>query len=294
MFENLAGLPDSGNNMLIDRLFPQCVGDKAPLRQLLLDAAASFGMAAQEAQTLVQLLPSPLIDSPGFLDMSTDLWRYEFGEPFILNDQLIFGTHMFLPVNELLLANGAFARWVPLGKRAAYLAVLNSPDKHPVALAEMMPVCRLPFTLEVVYEVPGYGPGNRTVDWALQAGGRLILIDAKSRTTDFIQQACNAGQNGEMPVPEHDHKLMFKSIEGKFNAADPDVQLQGAWITTHITQNCVEIDNAFAALDPTMVHFALLGDWRSDVSLLVRREADRKFLLDFFNVTQSQRFFFQP
>ena len=86
--------------MLIDRLFPQCVGGKAPLRQLLLEAAASFGMSAQKAQTLIQLLPSPLIDSPGFLDTYTNLWRYEFGEPFILNNQLIFGTHMLLPVNE--------------------------------------------------------------------------------------------------------------------------------------------------------------------------------------------------
>lgn len=280
--------------MLIDRLFPQGVGGKAPLRQLLLDAAASFGMAAQEAQTLVQLLPSPLIDSPGFLDTFKGLWRYEFGEPFILNDQLIFGTHMFLPVNELLLATGEFARWVPVGKRVAYLAALNDPSKHPSALAEMMPVCRLPFTLAVDYEMPGYGPGNRTVDWALQAEGRLILLDAKSRTTDFIQQACSAGQNGEMPSPEHDHRLMFKSIESKFNAADPAVQLQGAWIATHIMQNRVEIDNAFAALDPAKVHFAMFGDWHSDVSLLVRREVDRQFLLDLFNVTQSQRFFFQP
>jgi hypothetical protein len=87
---------------------------------------------------------------------------------------------------------------------------------------------------------------------------------------------------------------MFKSIEGKFNVADPDVQLQGAWITTHIKQNRAEIDNAFAALDPAKVHFALFGDWRSDIGLLVRRESDRKFLLDLFNVTQSQRFFFQP
>jgi hypothetical protein len=279
--------------MLIDRLFPQCVGGKAPLRQLLLDAATSFEMAAQEAQILVQLLPRPLIDAPGFLDMSTGLWRYEFGKPFILNDQMIFGTHMFLPVNELLLATGAFARWVQVGKRAAYLAALNDPSKHPAALAEMMPVCRLPFTLAVDYEVSGYGPGNRTVDWALQAGGRRILLDAKSRTTDFIQQACNAGQKGEMPAPEHDHKLMFKSIEGKFNAADPAIQLQGAWITTHIMQNRIEIDNAFAAVDPAKVHFAMFGDWRSDVSLLVRREVDRQFLLKLFNVTQSQRFFFQ-
>ena len=279
--------------MLIERLFPQCVGGKAPLRRLLLDAAASFQITVQEAQILVQLLPSPLIDSPGFLDLSTELWRYEFGEPFVLNDQLIFGAHMFLPINELLLAAGAFARWVPVGKRAAYLAALNDPSKHPGALAEMMPVCRLPFTLDVDYEVSGYGPGNRTVDWALQAGGRLVLLDAKSRTTDFIQQVRNAGQKGEMPAPEHDHNLMFKSIEGKFNAADPAVQLQGAWITTHIMQNRLEIDNAFAALDPAKVHFVMFGDWRSDVSLLVRREADRQFLLDLFNVTQSQRFFFK-
>lgn len=279
--------------MLIDRLLPQCVGSKATLRQLLLDSAASFGMAEPEAHKLVQLLPSPLIDSPGFLDMSTEFWRYEFGEPFILNDQMIFGTHMFLPVNELLLATRAFAQWVPVGKRSAYLAALNDPRKHPGALAEMMPVCRLPFTWAVDYEVPGYGPGNRTVDWALQAECRLILLDAKSRTTDFIQQAFNADQRGEMPAPVHDHNLMFKSIEGKFNAADPAIQLQGAWITTHIMQNREEIENAFAALDPAKVHFAIFGDWQSDVSLLVRREVDRQYLLDLFNVTQSQRFFYR-
>lgn len=279
--------------MLIDTLFPQCVGGKAPLRQLLLEAAVSFEMAAKDAQILVQLLPSPLIDSPGFLDLSSGLWRYEFGEPFILNDQLIFGTHMFLPVNELLLAIGSFARWVPMGKREAFLAALNDPSKHPVALAEMMPACRLPFTLAVDFEVPGYGPGNKTVDWALQAEGRLILLDAKSRTTDFIQQTSNVGQKGRMPAPEHDHELMFKSLVGKFNAANPDVQLQGAWITTHIMQNRAEIENAFAALDPAKIHFAIFGDWQSDISLLVRREADRQFLLDLFQVTQSERFFFQ-
>lgn len=280
--------------MLIDKLLPQVVGGKAPLRQLLLDAAASFGMAPQEAQTLVQLLPSPLIDSPGFLDTCTSIWRYEFGEPFMLDDQLIFGTHMFLPVNELLLATGALTRWVPIGKRTAFIAALNCPSRHLAALAEMMPVCRLQFNLAVDYEVLGYGPGNRTVDWGLQTGGRLVLIDAKSRTTDFIQQASNASQNGKMLMPEHDHKLMFKSIEGKFNVADPEVQLQGAWITTHIMQNRVEIDNAFAAMDSAKVHFTMFGDWRSDISLLVRREADRQFLLDLFNVTQSNRFFFQP
>lgn len=278
--------------MYIDILFPEVFVDKAPLRQLLLDAAASFGMAAQEAQTLVQLLPSPLIDSSGFMDTSTGLWRYEFGEPFILNNQLIFGTHMFLPVNQLLLATGAFARWVPARKRFAYLAALNNPSKHPTALAEMMPVCRLPFTSTIDYEVSGYGPGNKTVDWTLQKGGRLILLDAKSRTKDFIQQACNAAPNGEMPSPQHDHNLMFKGLEDKFKAADPAVQLQGAWITTHIRQNIVEIDKAFSALDSDKVHFAMFGDWQSDVSLLVRREADRKFLLDLFSVTQSLRFFF--
>lgn len=280
--------------MYIDSLFPEVVGDKAPLRQLLLDVAPSFGMASQVAQTLVQLLPSPLIDSTGFLDTSTSLWRYEFGEPFILNNQLIFGTHMFLPVNQLLLATRAFARWVPAGKRSAYLAALNNPSKHPTALAEMMPVCRLPSTSTLNYEVSGYGPGNKTVDWTLQERGRLILLDAKSRTTDFIQQACNAAPNGEMPAPQHDHNLMFKGLEDKFKAADSAVQLQGTWITTHIKQNIVEIDKAFSALDSEKVHFAIFGDWQSDVSLLVRREADRKFLLDLFNVTQSQRFFFQP
>ena len=163
---------------------------------------------------------------------------------------------MFLPVNELLWATGALTRWVPIGKRPAFLAALNCPSKHPAALAEMMPVCRLRFSFAVDYEVLGYGPGNRTVDWALQTGGRFVLIDAKSRTSDFIQQASTASHNGEMPAPEHDHKCSRVSKASStplirlFSCREPGFQrtscriglkstmLSPPWIRRKFTSQC--------------------------------------------------------
>ena len=56
----------------------------------------------------------------------------------------------------------------------------------------------------------------------------------------------------------------------------------------------IELDRAFAALDPEKIHFAVFGDWDADIYLLVKREADRQYLLDLFHVTASGRFTFTP
>ena len=50
-------------------------------------------------------------------------------------------------------------------------------------------------------------------------------------------------------------------------------------VATHVQQNEDGLSKAFAAFDPDKVHFAILGDWVPDVHVLVRRDADRKYLL---------------
>lgn len=97
-----------------------------------------------------------------------------------------------------------------------------------------------------------------------------------------------------MPEPDHDPSLLFRSVVGKFLDADPDTALQGAWITTHITQNRALLDKALSELPALKVHFAIFGDWEADVYLLSRREADRAFLLEAFTATESSRFTYVP
>ncbi len=49
---------------------------------------------------------------------------------------------------------------------------------------------------------------------------------------------------------------------------------------------------AFGALDPTKVHFAILGDWLRDVYLLTRRPEDSVFLINMLRLSEGTRFVF--
>lgn len=92
--------------------------------------------------------------------------------------------------------------------------------------------------------------------------------------------------------PNHDVQLLFRSVEPKFLAADPDERLQGVWIVTDIKQDETELWAAFDALDPAKVHFAILADAQSDVYILTRRPEDIPHLLSVFGASQSSRFVF--
>jgi hypothetical protein len=115
----------------------------------------------------------------------------------------------------------------------------------------------------------------------------------KRRTTDFIKQAELMGGEGAAPEPDHDPALLFRSVEQKFALADPAERLQGVWIVTDIKQDEEHLHSAFSALDASRVHFAILGDWKPDVYVLVRRDEDRQYLLDLFHAEPSTRFTFR-
>ena len=114
----------------------------------------------------------------------------------------------------------------------------------------------------------------------------------KRRLTDFFGQVENL-QADLASAPEHDVSLLFRSVEGKFVGADPSERLQGAWIVTDIKQDANELKTAFDALDPTKVHFAILGDWLPDVTLLTRRQEDRSTLIDMLRLKEGTRFVFE-
>jgi len=54
-------------------------------------------------------------------------------------------------------------------------------------------------------------------------------LDVKRRTADFIKQTENIGSESVAPEPDHDPGLLFRSVESKFESADPNLQLQGVY-----------------------------------------------------------------
>jgi len=124
--------------------------------------------------------------------------------------------------------------------------------------------------------------------------GRRVLLDVKQRIADLIHAMDREFTGKVAPNPTHDTALVFRSIESKFADADPDVQLQGAWIATDLQQEVAELPAAFETLDGRKVHFAILGDWEPGVHVLVRREQDRAYLTELLGLTEANsRFVFR-
>lgn len=284
-------------NMMIDEILPQFIGAKDSLRNRLLEECAQARISRGEAEQILSTIPPLLLNSGCFLDRMTRLWRYEFGIPFTVNDRqnLIWGTHMWVPVAHLFAAILAAHRRLNSDKRQEYLGRLAEPTKHQDALCEMAPIIRIDPSIPAEFEVSGLSAGNQTIDWVLgPVGGRKVIFDVKRRVADFIRQADQfADSSGRAPPPDHDPAILFRSVENKLSPNDPASSLQGVWISTEIKQDATELARAFDALDRAKVHFAILGDWKSDVHVLVRRPEDRQFLLDLFGSTESTRFTFE-
>ena len=201
--------------------------------------------------------------------------------------------HPYVAARPDPLRGAACARLrLPPGKLSAYRKLLADVDKHQEYFAEMFPMLRVDPAIPAEYEAQGRGAGNKTIDWAIgPTSGRAVLMDVKRRYADFLMQM-GGPMEGEIPAPEHDPALLFRSVEGKFVAADPGVVLQGAWIVTDIKQEAAEFAAAFESLEAAMVHFAILGDARPDVDLLTRRAEDRPYLLELFRATDADRYLF--
>ena len=277
--------------MYIEQLFAAVVEDKDTLRNRFSAEAAMGGLSVEQANTLFSLVPAPLANAGAFLDKMTGLWRYEFGLPYDVAEKLVWGTHMWVPVDNFFAAVSSAQARLPANKRTAFLERLADPDRHQATLVEMIPARAVSATVPMEFEVAGLGTGNRTVDWVIGPhGGRSVLLDVKRRTTDFIAQMEDMN-HAETP-PQHDPALLFRSVEEKFAVADPASRLQGVWICTDIRQDDDRLRTAFTALDENRVHFAILGDWKRDAHVLVRREQDRQYLMELFQLQPSARFTF--
>ena len=279
--------------MFIDEVFPQVVVEKSTLRERLLAEGVAEGWSEERARALLSVVPEPLIASGCFLDKMTGLWRYEFGVPYDIADKLVLGANVWVAVKSLFATLSSAYLRLPEDKRAIYLKRLADPVKHQETLVEMIPAHKVDPAVPMEFEVAGLGAGGHTIDWAIRPeADRSILLDVKRRITDFIQQAERIANEGVALDPDHDHALLFRSVEQKFVAVDPISQLQGAWVFTDIKQEEELLALAFGELDPEKVHFVILGDWKADIHVLARREEDRQYLLGLFRSEPSSRFTF--
>lgn len=284
--------------MLVEKVFPQVVGGIANLRDRLSVEGIVRGLQVDEIASLISIVPTTLLSSSCFLDRLTGLWRYEFGLPCTIGmDRGLYGTRLWIPVKELFSVIQEANIRLADQQRIKYFMRLADPDKHGDYLAEFMPVLRLSHDTITDFEVPT-GVGNSNVDWRItNAKGRPVLIDVKRRIWDLLEamERLDAGERDAAergPDPTHNAKLLFRSIENKFDHKDPAIQLQGIWVATELQQEEAELNLAFNNLDHLKVHFAVLGDWDPGIKLLVRREEDRQFLLGLFREEATDRFSF--
>jgi hypothetical protein len=90
--------------MFIEQIFPAVVADKSTLLERLFAEGKARGLSREIMKVVVSVVPEALIKAGAFLDKMTTLWRYEFGVPYDIAENLVWGTHMWAvdmsPINR--------------------------------------------------------------------------------------------------------------------------------------------------------------------------------------------------
>jgi hypothetical protein len=68
--------------------------------------------------------------------------------------------------------------------------------------------------------------------------------------------------------------------------------VQAVWVGTDLKQEEDELTRAFALLDPSKVHVAILGDWHDDGYVLTNEAIAKYHTLATLGVRESRRFVF--
>jgi hypothetical protein len=278
----------------VPRVPMELAGGVAHFSDLLLSLEAIRGRDAGTAEELLALVPASLRESPCFLDRMTKIWLYDFGEPVLTSGGVTSGVDItFHPLTRLVdVVECARAR-LSESDLTNYLGRLADPNKHADMLFEFAPILRLDRTTAVDYEAAGEGPGNSRIDWRISdTNGFSVLLEVKRRQTDLIQgfkrvQAGELDDDGRVLPPEHDTDLLFRSVESKFNPRILGELAQGVWIGSGLMQERKELEASFLRLDPSRVHFAVLGTWAPAAHILVREEALRPRLVELLQLRED-------
>lgn len=256
-----------------------------------------LGFPTMYAERIAELIPREIRDRPCFLDRLTGIWRYEYGKPLTLRTGArIVGAPMFPEVGRLFDVLGC-GEWRLTGENLqTYLTRLTDLGRHEDVLAEFAPILRLADTAAVEHEVRGSEDNLTTVDWRIETPGLpTLLLEVKNRIGDLIESfeaIRNLNSNDVMPPPEHDHAMLFKSVERKFMPRRPEETIQGVWVKVGLMQEEEKFRSAFGALDLDRVHAAVLGDWGEDGYVVAVDGATKKSVLKILRLKQSKRLVF--
>lgn len=241
------------------------------IRDALADAAARQGSSAADAEKVWRVLPTRIQGSRAIKTIfaPSEVEMYEFGVPFnqLPDGTQATGTEQTPQVDWLFLAVAAAHRFLTPSQLSTWLERLSVAAKHQDVLTEMLPLAWADPSVSAHFEVPGLGVGNTKIDWRLTVTGLPeVIIDVKYRLTDLISHlmeivpGLNAGLQ-KIPAAAPNADALFRSLETKLVACDPNVRLQGAWITTGLKHEPKSIEDVFLKLDGAKVHFALFGNW---------------------------------
>jgi hypothetical protein len=276
-----------GESVLIEQIMPAVVLETSVVRIEFFAACLRAGIGPARAQMLFDVAPPELLDLGCFLDRVSITWRYEFGEPHRVGDQLVWGVHTWPLLDRLCLVLDAAERLLTRAQRREFWTRLLDPGKHGDVLAEFLPVLRAGAAVPLGHEAPT-GIGNHTADWEFAVEQRKMLTDVKCRIYDGLQlvERIESGErdpDGTAPAPTHDHRGLFRSVESKFPAAESADVLQGVWIVSEVTQEREGFEAAFHRLDPRRVHYAILGSWESALHIVARHAEDQALLASAFH-----------
>jgi len=304
--------------MTIEEIFPQVIGKKDRLVKQLIRHGQERGLPREIIQRVADSVPDEMEEVLCFFNKITKSWTYEYGEPIILHSGLaipritnfgiddrgawwkynvateeVIGKHMCPEVEELLNALlGAVLR-LPPNKQREYIKRLANRGQHRQVLTEMVPVHHLPQDIPAEFEVKGIGQGDRTVDWLISPpDGRAVALEVKMRKFDLRKHLGKVSVQSVISPPDHETKSLFRDVERKFAAADPDRRLQGVWVFPYTQQPEKSLLASFNELCPSKIHFVILGDWQQDIYILARRKVDEHYLYRLFRGTPSSRFTF--
>jgi hypothetical protein len=240
-------------------------------------------------------VPAQIVKLICFFDRITGLWRYDYGEPFDLaGGQVVFRGNTYNEVDRLFDVLNC-ARWRLNPRQLSnYLRRLADPNKRQDLLIEFAPILRLDPSAEVDYEVAGYTEGNNTIDWFIRSERVSLLLEVKNRIKDSIEalariQRGEKDPDGTAPAPTHDPFVLFKNVESKFMKRSPAQMIQAIWVATALKQEESQLQAAFAKLDASRVHLAVLGDWEDDVYVLANDTIAEESVLRVLHLRESQR-----
>jgi len=266
------------------------------MEKLLLDLLDGKEVKMSLKESILNNLPSSILNSKCFKDPIKGMWRYEYGLPLdkLDNKKMAYGTHMWLKVEILVDVLILAHKYLNQDQLHQYMKKIEDVSRHRDFLFEFAPLMRLDDDIKVTYEPPGYCNNCTLIDWLVEKKDNPpILLEVKNRIGDLalLLGSIQEGQSIAQP-PEHDVSILFSSIEKKFRSCAASNMLQGAWIGTQLRQEKQELIAEYRKIDTSKIHFIVLGDHLNDVLVMASTEDVKKQVLITFKCIESERFVF--